>query len=279
MTSDCSAPIDLEKFAENYPVKVLSLFVAKVKNIPEEKARFDLGNLKFSKHELDHLLSLLSRYDAHEPISKILNRRAFWESEFFINEDVLDPRPETEIIIEQTLKLFEKHETFHFLDIGTGSGCILLSIAQEFRKSHGIGIDISEKAIAVAQKNAKNLHVENVEIKNVDWNYFDPKNKFDLIVSNPPYIKTADISNLDDNVKNFDPHVALDGGKSGLEAYEQLSNLIKRWIKPNGKILLEIGFDQHDDVKNIFESKGYIFVNSHLDLQKIRRVLEFILDL
>ena len=269
--NECPISIDLA----NYPVKVLSLFVAKVKGIPEEKARFELENLKFSKYELDHLLSLLFRYDAHEPISKILNRRPFWDSEFFINEDVLDPRPETEIIIEQTLKLFEKYEAFRFLDIGTGSGCILLSIAKEFRRSHGVGIDISEKAIAVARKNEKNLHIENVEIKNVDWNYFNPKKKFDLIVSNPPYIKTDDISNLNDNVKNFDPHIALDGGKTGLEAYQQLSDLLKDWLNPDGKILLEIGFDQYDDVKNIFESKGYRLIEAYLDFQKIRRVLEF----
>lgn len=275
MIDDFPLLIDLNKFAADYPVRVLSSFVAKVKGIPEEKARFELDNLRLSRHELAHFLSLLFRYDDHEPISKILNKRAFWESDFFINEDVLDPRPETEIIIEKTLELFEKHESFRFLDIGTGSGCILLSIAKEFRRSYGIGIDVSEKAIAVARKNKKNLHVENVEIKNVDWNYFDPKKKFDLIVSNPPYIKTDDIFNLDDSVKKFDPHIALDGGKNGLEAYEQLSDLIKDWLNPDGKILLEIGFDQYDDVKNIFESKGYRFIEAYLDFQKIRRVLEF----
>ncbi len=275
MIDDFSLLIDLNKFAADYPVRVLSSFVAKVKGIPEEKARFELDNLRLSRHELAHFLSLLFRYDDHEPISKILNKRAFWESDFFINEDVLDPRPETEIIIEKTLELFEKHESFRFLDIGTGSGCILLSIAKEFRRSYGIGIDVSEKAIAVARKNKKNLHVENVEIKNVDWNYFDPKKKFDLIVSNPPYIKTDDIFNLDDSVKKFDPHIALDGGENGLEAYEQLSDLIKDWLNPDGKILLEIGYNQYDDVKNLFKSKGYSLVNSHKDFQKIRRVLEF----
>ena len=275
MIDDFPVLIDLNKFAADYPVRVLSSFVAKVKGIPEEKARFELDNLRLSRHELAHFLSLLFRYDDHEPISKILNKRAFWESDFFINEDVLDPRPETEIIIEKTLELFEKHESFRFLDIGTGSGCILLSIAKEFRRSYGIGIDVSEKAIAVARKNKKNLHVENVEIKNVDWNYFEPKKKFDLIVSNPPYIKTDDIFNLDDSVKKFDPHIALDGGKNGLEAYEQLSDLIKDWLNPDGKILLEIGYNQYDDVKNLFKSKGYLLVNSHKDFQKIRRVLEF----
>lgn len=275
MDDDFSVLVNLDKFAADYPARVLSSFVAKVKGVPEEEVRFKTDNLKFSKHELAHFLSLLFRYDDHEPISKILNRRAFWESDFFINEDVLDPRPETEIIIERTLELFEKHESFRFLDIGTGSGCILLSIAKEFRRSYGIGIDVNEKAIAVARKNKKDLHVENVEIKNVDWNYFEPKKKFDLIVSNPPYIKTADISKLDDSVKDFDPHIALDGGENGLEAYEQLSDLIKDWLNPDGKVLLEIGYNQYDDVKNLFKSKGYLLVNSHKDFQKIRRVLEF----
>ena len=187
----------------------------------------------------------------------------------------MDPRPETEIIVERTLKIFAKDQKFDFLDIGTGSGCILLSIAKEFPKSRGIGIDISEKAAAVALKNKSDLRVENAEVQNVGWSDFRPQKKFDLIVSNPPYIKTSDVLDLDDNVKNFDPHLALDGGCDGLDAYKQLSDLTKNWLNPHGKILLEIGFDQYDAVKNIFESKGFSLENSHLDFQKIRRVLEF----
>ncbi len=257
------------------PAKILRLFIAKVKNISAIDVISRAKELKFSFAEITQLENLISRYESHEPVSKILNKRGFWNSEFFVNEDVLDPRPETEIIIERTLEVFSKNQEFNFLDIGTGSGCILLSIAKEFPKSRGIGIDISEKAVAVALKNKSDLRVQNAEIKNVGWSDFCPQQKFDLIVSNPPYIKSADILDLDDNVKNFDPHLSLDGGKNGLEAYEQLSDLIKNWLKPNGKILLEIGFDQHDAVKNIFESKGYYLANSHLDFQKIRRVLEF----
>jgi len=268
--------INFRDYEKRCSAKILRLFIAKIKNLSVNEVIFRMDDFEFSAAEIEQLENFVSRYESHEPVSKILNKREFWNSEFFVDEDVLDPRPETEIIIEQTLKIFEKNQAFDFLDIGTGSGCILLSIAKEFSKSHGIGIDISEKAVAVAEKNKSDLHVENVEIKNISWNDFCPHKKFDLIVSNPPYIKTADISDLDDNVKKFDPHLALDGGENGLEAYEQLSDLVKDWIKSGGRILLEIGFDQHDDVKNIFESKGFCFVEAHLDYQKIRRVLEFI---
>ncbi len=267
--------IDFRDYEERCPAKILRLFIAKIKHLSVNEVVFHMNDFEFSASEVKQLEEFLFRYETHEPISKILNKREFWDSEFFVNEDVLDPRPETEIIIEQTLKLFEKNQEFNFLDIGTGSGCILLSIAKEFPKSHGIGIDISEKATAVVLRNRSNLRIENVEIRNVNWNDFHSQKKFDLIVSNPPYIKTADISSLDDNVKNFDPHIALDGGENGLKAYEQLSNLITNWLKPNGQILLEIGLDQHTDVKNIFESKGFSLSDSYLDFQQIRRVLEF----
>ncbi len=267
--------IDLKYYAKRCPVKVLRSFIAKIKNLSINEVVLHMDDFEFSIHEVEQLENFVSRYESHEPISKIMNRREFWNSEFFVNKDVLDPRPETEIIIEQTLKLFEKDQSFDFIDIGTGSGCILLSIAKEFPKSYGTGIDISEKAVAVAQKNRSDLRIENVEILNVSWNDFYPRKKFDLVVSNPPYIKTSDIFELDDNVKNFDPHLALDGGEDGLKSYEQLSDLIKDWINPNGKVLLEIGFNQYSDVKNIFESKGFYLSNSYLDFQQIHRVIEF----
>lgn len=267
--------IGFENYSRRCPAKILRSFIAKIKNVSANDVIYLANELKFSPNEIAQLENFVLRYESHEPVSKILNKRAFWTSEFFVDENVLDPRPETEIIIEQTLKIFEKNESFEFLDIGTGSGCILLSIAKEFPKSFGVGIDISEKAVAVAMKNKSDLDVKNVEIRNVGWDDFVPQKQFDLITSNPPYIKSADIFGLDDNVKNFDPHIALDGGKNGLTAYEQLSILMKNWIKPSGKILLEIGFDQCDAVKNIFESKNFFLENICYDFQQIPRILEF----
>lgn len=266
---------DLKNYNRRCPPKILRLFVAKVKNISENDVVFHMDDLQFSPAEITQLENFISRYESHEPVSKILNRREFWNSEFFVNADVLDPRPETEIIIEQTLKIFAKDQAFEFLDIGTGSGCILLSIAQEFPKSFGVGIDISEKAVEIALRNKSDLHVGNVKIQNVGWDDFAPQKKFDLIVSNPPYIKSADISTLDDNVKNFDPYIALDGGKDGLDAYKRLSKLLRNWIKPRGKIMLEVGFDQRNAVKNIFESEGFFLENTFRDLQQIPRILVF----
>lgn len=270
-----STTFDLKNYVRHCPQKILRSFVAKVKNISANEVFFGMDELQFSPVEVAQLEDFIARYESHEPISKILNRREFWNIEFFVNADVLDPRPETEIIVEQTLKIFAKDQDFDFLDIGTGSGCILLSIAQEFPKSRGIGIDISAKAVAVAMKNKSDLHVKNAEIQNVGWNDFYPQKKFNLIVSNPPYIKSADILALDDNVKNFDPRLALDGGENGLDAYEQLSKLLRNWIKPNGKILLEVGFDQYDSVKNIFESESFMLENTFRDFQQIPRILEF----
>ena len=266
---------NFNNYRHRCPLRVLRSFIAKIKNISANDVISRANELKFSSNEIAQLENFVSRYESHEPVSKILNKRAFWTSEFFVDKNVLDPRPETEIIVEQALKIFERNESFEFLDIGTGSGCILLSIAKEFPKSFGVGIDISEKAVAVAIKNKSDLDVKNVEIRNVGWDDFIPQQKFDLIVSNPPYIKSMDISDLDDNVKIFDPHIALDGGKNGLMAYEQLSVLMKNWIKPNGKILLEIGFDQCDAVKNIFESENFILENICHDFQQIPRILQF----
>lgn len=257
------------------PLKVLRMFLAEIKNVSKSKLLFDWDKIILSEEEKSQLESYITRYEANEPVSKILNRREFWTSEFFVNSDVLDPRPETELIVERSLKLFDKGESFDFLDIGTGSGCLLLSIAKEFPKSFGIGIDVNNKSVIVAKTNQKNLKVDNVEIRCVDWNKFNPQRKFDLIVSNPPYIKTDTIAELDDNVKNFDPIVALDGGATGLVAYEQLSDLILNWLKPNGKVLLEIGFDQFESVKTLFESKGFLFNQVLVDMQGIKRTLEF----
>lgn len=265
----------IEKYTARCPAKVLRKFIGKIKNIPYSEVMFHADEINLSEKEITTISEMIERYESREPISKILNEKEFWKSKFFVDQHVLDPRPETEIILEQSLKLFDKNQKFDFLDIGTGSGCILLSLAKEFPYSHGIGIDISPEAVRVANLNKENLKITNADVQLSDWNEFHSEKQFDLIVSNPPYIKSDDIQNLDKNVKNFDPILALDGGISGLLAYEQLSLVIKTLLKPKGILLLEIGIDQQDPIKKIFEAEGFRLNNILHDLQGIPRIEEF----
>ena len=265
----------IQKYVVRCPAKILRKFIGKIKNISYSEVMFHTDEINLSEKEISQLSEMINRYESREPISKILNEREFWKSKFFVDQHVLDPRPETEMILERSLELFDKNQKFDFLDIGTGSGCVLLSLAKEFPYSHGIGIDISPEAVRVAKSNKENLKITNADIQLSDWNEFHSEKQFDLIVSNPPYIKSGDIQNLDENVKNFDPILALDGGSSGLLAYEQLSSVIKTLLKPEGILLLEIGIDQHDSIKEIFETKGFHLKNTLRDLQGIPRIEEF----
>ncbi len=271
--------VELKKILNLYShqnnIKDIYILISKLKNISYTQALLTLDEISLSTTELTQFQNFINRLNNGEPVSKIINKREFWKDSFYINQEVLDPRPETEIIIETALKKFSVSQKFRFLDIGTGSGCLLLSLAKEFKNAHGVGIDISEKAIEVAQINKKNLNVSNVDIMSTSWNDFSPQCQFDLIVSNPPYIKTSDINTLDDNVKLYDPYLALNGGESGLDAYNQLSYLIKNWLLPTGIVLLEIGINQSQDVSDIFKRQGYTLLQTIPDLQNIPRILMF----
>lgn len=264
---------DLISRNSDIPTKDIRKLIAKVKNISYEKVAFDADSVHLNDEEFELFQKLLARYRNDEPISKILNRRGFWKYDFYVNADVLDPRPETELIIEIVLRQFDASEKLNFLDIGTGSGCILLSLLGEFKNSIGTGIDISEKAIAVARKNQQRLNIKNANFENVSWNDFAPLNQFDVIVSNPPYIRTADISSLDKNVREYDPLLALDGGKTGLKPYREISALAKHWLKPNGYIVFEVGYDQAQDVSEILKANGYSSIQIAKDLAGIDRVV------
>ena len=178
--------------------------------------------------------TLLERRSKKEPIAYIVNHREFWSKDFYVNKHTLIPRPETELLCENVIKLFKDKE-FNFLDIGTGTGCILLSILSELKKAKGIGIDISKKAIDVAKKNSLNFNLEDrakfiVKPFNKIFGY-----KFDLIVSNPPYIKSIDIKNLKEDVRNFEPKLALDGGKEGLDVIKKVIYKSKTILKKEFK--------------------------------------------
>ena len=199
---------------------------------------------------------LLERRSKKEPIAYIVNQREFWSKDFYVNKHTLIPRPETELLCENVTKLFKDKE-FNFLDIGTGTGCILLSILSELKKAKGIGIDVSKKAIDVAKKNSINFNLEDrakfiVKPFNKIFGY-----KFDLIVSNPPYIKSIDIKNLKEDVRKFEPKLALDGGKEGLDVIKKVIYKSKTILKKDGLLALEIGFKQHYKVSQILKEQGF----------------------
>ena len=212
-----------------------------------------------------------------KPISKIFGIKEFYSYEFFTNFNVLDPRPESEILVDVAKKILKKNKsTTHILELGVGSGCVIISIMQELREFRikGTGVDISESSLKVAKKNQKKFKIVNLHLFRSNW-FSNLTNKYDMIVSNPPYLKTSDIKFLDDEVKKYDPLVSLDGGKNGLNAYKEIASNVKKYLKLGGVICLEIGFGQRDSVNQIFKEKGFELILEEKDLQDIPRVVVY----
>ena len=204
--------------------------------------------------------NLIERRKNGEPIAYLINKKEFWKDEFFVNKDVLIPRPDTELIIEQVLKIYSKNEQLQVLDIGTGSGCILLSILKERSNFYGTGIDISKKSINVSKFNAKQLNLTNrVKFFHSSVDNFN-NGKYDVIVSNPPYIEQLSLKYLEKDVVNFEPKLALSGGFDGFSKIRKVINKASVLIKKNGKFILEIGFNQKNKVKKILKEEGF-YVN------------------
>ena len=213
------------------------------------------------------------------PVSKIFGFKEFFSNEFFVNKNVLDPRPETELLVELAIKkcLKQRERKVSLLELGVGSGCVIISIllSTKENKVSALGVDISDKALNIAYKNIKKFKLEKrLKLKESDW-FSNVHEKFDIIVSNPPYVKTSEIKNLDKEVKLYDPLIALNGGLKGLGCFEKIAKEAKFHLKENGIILLEIGFGQIDSVKNIFEKMGYKTFLKEKDLQGIIRVVGF----
>jgi len=213
-----------------------------------------------NSEQLDKFKSLIERRKKGEPIAYLINKKEFWKEEFFVNKDVLIPRPDTELIIEQVLKIYSKDEQLQVLDIGTGSGCILLSILKERPNFYGTGIDISKKSINVSKFNAKQLNLMNrVKFFHSSVDNFKI-GKYDLIVSNPPYIELLNLKYLEKDVVSFEPKLALSGGLDGFSKIRKFINKADTLIKKNGKFILEIGFNQKNKVKKILKEEGF-YVN------------------
>ena len=207
--------------------------------------------------QLEKFKGLIERRKKSEPVAHLINKKEFWKDEFFVNKDVLIPRPDTELIIEQVLKIYSKSVQIQVLDIGTGSGCILLSIIKERPNFYGTGIDISKKSINVSKFNAKQLNLLNrVKFFHSSVDNFNI-GKYDLIVSNPPYIESLNLKYLEIHVINFEPKLALSGGLDGISKIRKVINKSRTLIKKNGKFILEIGFNQKNKVKKILKEEGF----------------------
>jgi len=212
------------------------------------------------QEQLEKFKSLIERRKKGEPIAYLINKKEFWKDEFFVNKDVLIPRPDSELIIEQVLKIYSKDVQLQVLDIGTGSGCILLSILKERSNFYGNGIDISKKSINVSKFNAKQLNLTNrVKFFHSSVDNFN-NGKYDIIVSNPPYIKQLSLKYLEKDVVNFEPKLALSGGFDGFSKIRKVINKASILIKKKGKFILEIGFDQKNKVIKILKEEGF-YVN------------------
>ena len=213
-----------------------------------------------NSEQLVKFKSLIERRKKGEPIAYLINKKEFWKDEFFVNKDVLIPRPDSELIIEQVLKIYLKDIQLQVLDIGTGSGCILLSILKERSNFYGTGIDISKKSINVSKFNAKQLNLTNrVKFFHSSVDNFN-NGKYDIIVSNPPYIEQLSLKYLEKDVVNFEPKLALSGGFDGFSKIRKVINKASILIKKNGKFILEIGFNQKNKVIKILKEEGF-YVN------------------
>ena len=214
-------------------------------------------NKNVEKKNFDTFKKLIDQRSKGEPIAYLIGKKDFWNYEFKIDKNVLVPRPDSEFIIEEVLKLTKNKNKLKLLDIGVGSGCILLSILNEKKNFNGVGIDISEKCINLSKINALDLKIDTrVKFFKTDVDNFN-YGKYDLIVSNPPYINRNDLRYLDKEVLNFEPKLSLDGGLDGLSVLKRVIKKASKLIKINGLLFLEIGFDQKERVKKILRNRGF----------------------
>ena len=235
-----------------------------MKVIGKDKKYIILNNYEdLGLEKLNNFKKLIKERSHRKPIAYLLGKKSFWKYEFLVSEDTLIPRPDTELIIETILKITKIRNKISVLDIGIGSGCILLSILKERKNFIGTGIDISKKCLNISKINANKLNVNNrIKLYKSDVDKF-ALGKYDLIVSNPPYINKLDLKYLERDVVRFEPKLALDGGLDGLSEIRKVIKKSSELIKKNGKFILEIGFNQKNKVINLLKEKGF-YINSTL---------------
>ncbi|MFP5447316.1 MAG: peptide chain release factor N(5)-glutamine methyltransferase [Alphaproteobacteria bacterium] len=216
----------------------------------------------------------LERRSRREPVSHILGRKGFWKIMLQVTPDVLTPRPDTECVVDAVLKATSEHERLSILDLGVGSGAILLAILAERPNARGLGVDVSEDALAVARDNAAHLGLAGrCALLRGDWADGLSDASFDIVTANPPYIASEVIETLEPEVRVHEPRLALDGGADGLDAYRRLAPEILRVLKPGGRFAVEIGYDQKAAVEALFQEAGAEEVSTQQDLAGLDRVV------
>ena len=241
-----------------------------------KKNRADIilnSKTELSQKDYNLYENLIIQRSKQKPIAYLTGKKEFWKYEFSVTKDVLIPRPDTEIIVEKTLKLTKNKNKLKVLEIGIGSGCILLSILKERKNFYGTGIDISKKTIEICKINCENLGLSSrVKLFKTDIDNFR-YGKYDLIISNPPYIKKFDLKYLEKEVSFYEPKPALDGGLDGLSELKKVILNSSKLIKRNGKLVLEIAFDQAESVKSILKQNEFYINEIIKDLSKKNRCI------
>ena len=271
-----SAIIQGAKFLKESFIKnpLLDSELLMIKTIQKER-KYILLNPKRDLNivDLNTFQKLIKKRSIGKPIAYLIKKKFFWNSEFLLSDNILIPRPDTELLVEKVLDLTAFKNKLNILEIGIGSGCILLSILKERKSFYGTGIDISKSCLNISKLNAIKLKVTSklkLYKSNVDKFTLG---KYDLIISNPPYIKNFDLKYLDKDVAKFEPKLALDGGLDGLSAIRKVIKKSSELIKKNGKFVLEIGFDQKNKVISLLKKEGFYINSINKDLAKNDRCI------
>ena len=232
------------------------LILSKILNKTREEILINLNN-KISNEQKNKFIFYLNKRKSKNPMSYILGYKFFWKYKFYINKSALIPRPESEHIIEQALRHIPIGKSMKILDVGTGSGCLVISLLKDRPKCLANALDISKAALKVAKFNAKLHHLENkIKFFNIDIDKFH-SNKYDLIISNPPYINSVDLNRLDDDVRLYEPRIALYGGITGFDEIKKIIKKSSELLKYNGKLIIEIGDKQKNYTRKILLNNGF----------------------
>ena len=255
--------------------------------INKDKPLYSHENIYITNSQITKFKHLVEERATGKPVSRITNKRSFWKRDFNLNEETLDPRPDSEVLITSVLKHYtDILDNLKILDLGSGSGCLGLSLLEEYQNALMTFIDISKKSLIITKHNAIKLNLQNrCKYLKLDWNSHDwdnhishdlKKSKFDIIVCNPPYIPTNEIEFLKKEVKNFDPMLALDGGLDGLGAYKKIFPRIRKLLTDSGKIFVEIGKGQANSVLKLGSKNNLLPIECKKDFSGIVRALIFL---